>query len=88
MANATKREKVVVVEGVTLELTANEAQFLADLTALIGGHPRRSRRRYADTINLALGKAGVHEAARDVKDLQDGPGPALYFNELSEEVPE
>lgn len=69
MANATiesKTETVVVTESqtvqvyvYTLTLTPEEAQTLADLTAMCGGDPKNSRRKHTEAVYEALASAGV-----------------------------
>ena len=68
MATATSKKTVKtvmkpvkeeVVTSVTLTLDADEAQFLADVLAKVGGDPTYSRRRYQTPISTALRDAGV-----------------------------
>ena len=54
------KAKVIKQSGeLTLTLDGNEAQFLADLLAKVGGHPEYSRRRYADAITASMQDAGI-----------------------------
>lgn len=56
----TRTETVVVVpETVTLTLTMNEAQTIADIFAKVGGSPDGSRRGYVEAVSDALLDAGV-----------------------------
>lgn len=48
-----------VLTTYTLELSQDEAQFLADVFYRIGGHPARSRRKFAVGMDGALRKVGV-----------------------------
>lgn len=48
-----------VVTGVTLTLDKDEAQFLADVLAKVGGSPEYSRRRHQQPISDALASAGI-----------------------------
>lgn len=61
MAQTTKTniEVVTTVEGVRLDITKEEAQFIADVTSKIGGSTQRSRRRHADALAAALRSAGI-----------------------------
>jgi hypothetical protein len=61
---ALNKEVVETVTGVTLDLTKNEAQFLADILCTIGGDPRKSRRKHADDIATALSGQGFHYVSR------------------------
>jgi hypothetical protein len=45
---------------ITLELSEDMAQTLADLVCCIGGEPKDSYRQQTDAIGLALAGAGVH----------------------------
>lgn len=62
MAQARKDSFDITVkhEGVILELTNEEAQFLRDLMCHVGGTPSGSRRKHADVIGKALDLAGVN----------------------------
>lgn len=67
MAKATTRfvdEQVVTTltkqDGVVLELTQDEAQFLMDILCCVGGSPSDSRRKYERSITDVLNEAGVH----------------------------
>lgn len=48
-----------IVTRVDLSMTADEAQFLADVMARIGGSPSNTRRRFAESITKALHGAGI-----------------------------
>lgn len=52
---ATEKENRV---SVTLELTVSEAQFLYDLCNRVGGDPKLSRRKYADSFMSELRNFG------------------------------
>lgn len=58
-ASLTEITRTITERTVRLTLTEEEAQFLIDLTALIGGSPTRSRRRHNDSIRDALRDAGL-----------------------------
>lgn len=63
MAHAEKDESSVAQgerTAVILELTHDEAEFLADLMACIGGSSTSSRRKYQGTISCALADAGYN----------------------------
>jgi hypothetical protein len=62
-------------DGVTLKLSEAEAQFLMDVTELIGGDPLTSRRKYSDAVRSALYQAGV-KSGYPVQDYYQG---AIYF---------
>lgn len=71
---------------VALVMTPNTAQCLADVMALIGGIPWKSRRRYTALISDALHKVGVSwkrgsysdEHRRDVRPATEGE-QGFYF---------
>lgn len=76
LANAffTTTEKSVtttvqVVDTVTLELNALEAQTLLDVLSFIGGDPVTSRRKFTDDIVAALQRQGL--------DFEEGPEDML-----------
>lgn len=54
-----KAKVTTQVLELTLTLDGNEAQFLADLLANVGGDPEYSRRRYADVITASLRDVGI-----------------------------
>lgn len=73
MAKVTRetREREIVArkeyQAVVLEMDEDEAQFLRDVLARIGG-TRESRRKHQDSLTEALEKAGVYGGqARDIK---------------------
>jgi hypothetical protein len=71
MAYATVNKTVVTtINGVTLNLDKDEAQFLFDLTHRIGGDHFDSRRAYSDRILNALYEAGMR--GYDVSDIETG----------------
>lgn len=82
MAKASPRKVSVPVtrmeeklDGVVLELTQDEAQFVVDLLGAVGGSPTGSRRRHADAVDAALRKAGVIRAYGGPDDKRG----AVYF---------
>lgn len=68
------------VVGYELELTPNEAQFLADVMSRIAGQGE-SRRRFADSISRALGSVGVYmaEVETDIDKTYRGVG-IMFLN--------
>lgn len=53
-------DRIITTPGkVVLELTEDEAQFLADIMARIGGDMTKSRRRFQTEISNALGHVGI-----------------------------
>lgn len=81
MATAKKRvvtrEVVTTVEevnGVTLELSKEEAESLAALFAKIAGSPTRSRRGYTNAIQDALREAGFYWETSKAYDSLGGEG--------------
>lgn len=81
-----KAEKIVVTlpvtvmrsgEAVQLTLAPEEAQFLRDLMAHVGGCSVSTRRKYADEISRALGKAGVNYNHRP-PELRDNSGSVSF----------
>lgn len=80
MAEATINERITRVvkpQGVTLELTMDEAQTLRDVLAKVGGSPRVSRRRHIAALSKAMEDAGIYYG-----DLQDMTG-SVYFEDES-----
>lgn len=65
MAKAQKetreRERIVreKYQAVVLEMSEDEALFLADIFSRIGGHPDFTRRRHQESLTQALRNAGV-----------------------------
>lgn len=65
MATATssviKTAKTVYVDTktITLTLTEEEAQTLAEVLGVVSGHPEHSRRKYCDEVTRALNEVGV-----------------------------
>lgn len=59
MATASRTEKIVRLDTVTLVLSLEEAQTLEAIGWRTGGHPTRSARGHMDEIWSALHKAGV-----------------------------
>lgn len=51
-------------DGVTLQLTQDEAQTLTEILASIGGDPRTTARRHAQAISSAMQSAGYHWTRR------------------------
>jgi hypothetical protein len=61
MKAENKRVKVPAInyeEWVVLSLSKEEAQFLYDLSYVIGGDPDKSRRKYADALAKCLNGLG------------------------------
>lgn len=58
--------------SVTLVLTDDEAQWLADVTYRIGGDPRTSRRKFADHVSAALCDVDVRPSSRHIADISQG----------------
>ena len=86
MANAfAKTETATTVTGITLELTLEEAQTLADVLYRVGGSPFTSRRKHTSSILSAMEGASVY-AGDDME--VDGPATptdinkSIYFNDL------
>ncbi|MGU2416004.1 hypothetical protein [Burkholderia cenocepacia] len=89
MANAERKEAVTeirVIEParITLSLSDEEATFLVDVFANIGGS-RATRRKHADDISTALYRAGVRGLPRDaggcVPDISKSQG-VIYFEQV------
>lgn len=74
MANALAQYREVI-ESVTLTMSAEEAETLADILRYIGGSFETSRRKHADAISRALKKAKVRATAGE--DIQEKS--AIYF---------
>jgi len=91
MAIATKSNipARVVPESFTLrlDLSAAEATFLRDVLSMVGGSPATTRRRYSDSILMALSDAGVPRGPRDTRipeytgdvERRQGIPPGIYF---------
>jgi hypothetical protein len=75
----TIKSTVVYSGTFTLEMEREEAQFLADILAKIGGDPDTSRRDIADRFAKALYENGFHF---DTSDL-DGSITVLNRKETS-----
>lgn len=56
--------QTIRTKAVTLLLSEEEAQFVADVLARVGGSPTGSRRKYQDGISRALDKAGYQAPIR------------------------
>lgn len=69
MAKATVLQPIAPY--LTLELTKEEAQALADITDFIGGHKDTTRRGHYDNIAAALKAVGVVALDR-VRDITGG----------------
>lgn len=54
---------------VTLELTEDEARFLADVLASVGGDYRHSRRKFQSAITDALGDVGIPHDGKRSRDM-------------------
>ena len=70
MSKATNRVKIIPIPPpppseveVTLVLTDEEAQFLTDILASVGGSSKTSRRKYQDSISGALCAIGYEFTA-------------------------
>jgi hypothetical protein len=66
---------------VLLTLTKKEAQTLMDVFEVIGGSPKKSRRRYVDNVRAALMAIGVEPAHGDDIFFQS---KSLYFKDYKE----
>lgn len=65
----------------TVEVTEGEADFILGLLAYVGGHAKRSPRKYADRIRVALSKAvGYDYDETDAFRLIEG-APFVNFSE-------
>lgn len=78
MAEIQKRTETVTKTFYRLDLDENEAQFLVDVLARIGGDLVRSRRRYAEAISglfhsNRLYSTGGHDICKDKR--------SIYFND-------
>lgn len=54
---------------VTLELSEEEAQFLADVLASVSGDRRHSRRKFQPVITDALGDVGIPHDGKRSRDM-------------------
>ena len=77
MAYATKMSKVVVVEkivpdGVTLNLSHEEARVLKIILSKVAGHPDRTLRGYQTRISDALEDAGYKFNFGDMDAIEGG----------------
>lgn len=61
--------QTIRTKTVTLLLSEEEAQLVADVLAKVGGSPTGSRRKYQDDISRALDKAG-YQATYPLKDVE------------------
>lgn len=62
MAKATKTERVVREEIVTLVLSKTEAVALMAVTGLVNGSPKGTHREETDAVYQALARAGVRDS--------------------------
>ena len=69
MAQAYKHIQVVTTETphIVLDLSVDEAEFLAALMYKVGGDPALSRRRHADAISAVLDALGVSYSNDDMR---------------------
>ena len=67
MAYAYTRTGIIETQTVVLELTQDEAEFLAALVYVVGGDPALSRRRHADAIYAVLDALGVSYSNDDMR---------------------
>lgn len=72
-AQRTTKTKTVTKEVPTirLDLSINEAQFFRKVLQRVGGNPFHSARIYADSINRALGEAGIPYGCGDRYQVTD-----------------
>lgn len=79
IAKLEKKAKTIVVEEdvVILELSVDEAKFIATVLDFVGGDPGSSRRRYQESISSALGEAGIPSGYPH--DDIDREVPGIYF---------
>jgi hypothetical protein len=77
-------EEVEVNDGYVLMLTNDEAHFLRDILGRIGGHPSKSRRRFADTIADALDRADApHTNYYELANQTESTRRSIYFKDGS-----
>jgi hypothetical protein len=70
--------------GVALTLSTEEAVFLRDVMACIGGSAANTRRRHADALISALGSVGIDPSPGAPNTCQPADivgHPAIYFKE-------
>lgn len=82
MAKATRNTAPPVPpppDTITLELTLEEAQVLADIGMRIGGDPEKSRRKLVNSIREALFDVGIVGAYPSV-DFKDDS--TIYFKDV------
>lgn len=65
MATANKVEEIVV-KGVTLELSLEEAETLASALSMVGGSVYTTRRQHTNEIENALREAGIETFVYDL----------------------
>ena len=70
------------IKSVTLELTPEEAQVLADIFDFVGGDPVHSRRKYTDSIQCAMRNAGIIPPHR-VEDVKRDSMHGIRFTILT-----
>lgn len=75
MAEAQLRQETVVKKFVRLDLTEDEAEFLVDVLARVGGSPELSRRKHELSLKRVLNGIGVYRTA-----LQDMTGGIDFSN--------
>lgn len=70
--------KTVTEEYINLEISLEEAQFLADVMSKIAGNVELSRRKHANDISDSLGEVGIY--CKFLKESEkDFSGEGLYF---------
>lgn len=78
------------VTGLTLELEADEIQFLVDVLNRIGGSPDKSRRNISARLRTTLKQAGVDISSSQSGDatgsitFEDIPGKRFTVSDLKE----
>lgn len=75
MAEAQMRQETVVKKFVRLDLTEDEAEFLVDVLARVGGSPELSRRKHELSLKRVLNGIGVYRTV-----LQDMTGGIDFSN--------
>lgn len=68
--------KQIVITGVTLNLTREEARVLLYLCNNVGGETKTSARRFIDSIGQALMSADVYVPSSESEKLHNG---SFYF---------
>lgn len=71
------------INSLTLQLTGEEAKTLFDILCRIGGDPKKSRRKYAQSILDAIEKETDWQTGLDKNDM-DKTNRSIYFNDSEE----